>query len=228
MDDRFNTTAGWVLFAGVIGLGFSAVGSRLYNADRPESPEEGGYVIEGAVEEGDADAGPPLATLLATGDAAAGAQVFAKCIACHTINQGGATGTGPNLYAVMGTGIGKHAPGFAYSSALSGHGGIWDYEAMDAWLKSPRAFASGTKMSFAGLSKPEDRANVILYMRENGGGPALPTPEPPAAADGDTTLLEGAVLNGAVPATDTLGGEAAGAMAAPVPVGDTKSTNPVG
>ena len=81
---------------------------------------------------------------------------------------------------------------------------------MDAWLKSPRGFADGTKMSFAGLSKPEDRANIILYMKENGGGPALPAPEAPA--------VEEAPLDGAVPATETLGAEEAGAMAAPVPV----------
>lgn len=214
MDDRFNTTAGWVLFAGVIALGLSAVGSRLYNADRPEAPEEGGYFIEGAVEAGAEDAGPSLATLLATGDAAAGAKVFAKCTACHTIAQGGAAGIGPNLYGVVGTGIGSHAPGFAYSSALASHGGNWGYEELDAWLKSPRGFAEGTKMSFAGLSSPEDRANVILYMRENGGGPDLPTPEAPAAE----TVLEDAPLDGAVPATETLGAEEAGAVAAPVPI----------
>lgn len=214
MDDRFNTTAGWVLFAGVIALGLSAVGSRLYEADRPEAPEEGGYFIEGAAEAGAEDAGPSLATLLAAGDAAAGAKVFAKCTACHTVEQGGAAGIGPNLYGVVGTAIGSHAPGFAYSSALASHGGNWGYEELDAWLKSPRAFAEGTKMSFAGLSSPEDRANVILYMREYGGGPALPTPEEPAAEE----IVEDAVLDGAVPATETLGAEEAGAVAAPVPI----------
>lgn len=214
MDDRFNITAGWVLFAGVIALGLSAVGSRLYNADRAEAPEEGGYFIEGAAEEGAEEAGPSLATLLAAGDAAAGAKVFAKCTACHTIEQGGAAGIGPNLYGVVGTAIGAHASGFAYSSALSSHGGNWGYEELDAWLKSPRAFAEGTKMSFAGLSSGEDRANVILYMRENGGGPELPTPEAPAAE----AAPEDAPLDGAVPATETLGAEEAGAVAAPVAV----------
>ena len=124
-------------------------------------------------EEGAADSGPSLATLLASGSASAGEGVFAKCTACHTIAQGGADGIGPNLYGVMGTGIGQHVAGFAYSSALSGHGGEWNFENMDAWLTSPRAFANGTKMSFAGLSNPEDRANVILYLLENGGCPNL-------------------------------------------------------
>lgn len=220
MDDRFNTTAGWVLFAGIIALGLSAIGMRLYHADRPESPETGGYFIAGAAEEGSDDAGPSLATLLATGDAADGAKIFAKCMSCHTVNQGGSNGTGPNLYGVMGTGIGSHVPSFAYSSALKELGGVWDYESMNAWLTKPRTFVSGNKMNFAGLSKPEDRANVILYMVENGGGPALPTPEAPEAeepAEGEAVDGEAAPLDGGVPATDTLSGEAAGAMAAPVP-----------
>jgi len=222
MDDRFNTTAGWVLFAGIIALGLSAVSSRVYHADKAELPEEGGYPIEGAAEEGGEDAGPSLATLLATGDAAAGEKIFAKCTACHTIAQGGPAGIGPNLYGVVGAGIGKHAAGFAYSSDLAGHGGNWDYESLDAWLKSPRAFAAGTKMSFAGLGNPADRANIILYMRENGGGPALPTPEAPAAEE----PAADAVLDGAVPATETLGGEAAGAVAASVPAGEATADKP--
>ena len=125
-----------------------------------------------------ADSGPPLANLLAAGSAAAGEGVFAKCTSCHSIAQGGPNGIGPNLYGVMGQPVGQHAPGFAYSSALSGHGGQWTFENMDAWLKSPRAFASCTKMSFAGLSKPEDRANVMEFMSTYGGAPAKPEPAP--------------------------------------------------
>jgi cytochrome c len=178
MDDRFNTAAGWVLFSGIVALGLSSVTSRIFHADNPERPEEMGYPIEGVVEEGEGESGPSLAMLLASGDAAAGEKAATgRCGTCHTFDQGGGIKTGPNLFGVMGKPIGKHAAGFAYSPALSGHGGEWTYENMDAWLKSPKAFAPGTKMSFAGLSKPEDRANIILYMREQGGGPALPTPE---------------------------------------------------
>jgi len=112
--------------------------------------------------------------------------VFAKCMACHTIAQGGADGIGPNLYGVMGQPIGQHVAGFAYSTALAEHGGNWDFDNMSAWLASPRAFANGTKMSFAGLGDAQDRANVILYLLANGGGPALPPVpvEDPAAAEG--------------------------------------------
>jgi cytochrome c len=91
---------------------------------------------------------------------------------------------------VLGKPIGKHAAGFAYSGDLSGHGGDWSYENMDAWLKGPKAFASGTKMTFAGLGKPEDRANLMLYLMQNGGGPPLPVPEAAPAAEGDAAAAE--------------------------------------
>lgn len=193
MENRFNTIAGWVLFSGIVALGLSVLSGKYFHADKHERPETLGYVIEGAESEGGAASGPDLATLLATGDAAKGEKLFAKCMACHTAGQGGANGIGPNLFGVMGQPIGSHVAGFAYSGALSGHGGDWSYENMDEWLKSPRAFANGTKMSFAGLSKPEDRANMMLYLLQNGGGPALPTPAAPAeeaVAEGDAPAAE--------------------------------------
>lgn len=181
MTDRFNTIAGWALFAGIVALGLSIVSGMFFHGDKPVRPETMGYPIEGVVEAGGGAEGPALATLLATGDAAAGEASFAKCISCHTANQGGANGIGPNLWGVMGTQIGTHVPGFAYSSDLANHGGNWTFENMDAWLKSPRTFAPGTKMSFAGLGNPQERANVMLFMLQHGGGPTLP--EPPAAEE---------------------------------------------
>jgi cytochrome c len=215
MTDRFNTIAGWTLFAGIVALGLSSISSRVFHADSHEAPEVAGYPIEG-VEDPTGDTGPDLGTLLAAADAAAGEKVFAKCVSCHTADQGGANGIGPNVYAIIGKPIGKHAAGFAYSSALADHGGDWNYENLDKWLASPAGFAPGTKMSFAGLSKPEDRANVIAFLKSKGGGPDYPAPAAPAAAEG---------AEGEAPAGGVEGGaldpvEAAGAMGDEQPVAD--------
>lgn len=175
MDDRFNTAAGWVLFAGIIALGFSILSGKYFHADNPVSPETPGYVIEG----GEAEAGASEMTIaealnLEGVTAEKGAEVFKKCTACHTIEAGGADGIGPNLNGIMGKAVGGGRPGFAYSSALTEVGGNWDWENMSAWLKSPRAFANGTKMSFAGLSSIEDRAALMLYMNEQGSSLTVP------------------------------------------------------
>lgn len=192
MDDRFNTAAGWVLFAGIVALGLSVLSGKYFHADKAERPEELGYKIEGVVEEGaGAEAAVDLGTLLASATAEAGERVFAKCAACHTIEQGGADGIGPNLYGVMGTGIGEHAPGYAYSPALAGHGGNWTWENMDAWLESPRTFAEGTKMSFAGLSDPADRAAVMVYLESMGGAPPRPEPAAVEEAPAEEAAAEG-------------------------------------
>jgi cytochrome c len=189
---KSNTIFGWVLGSGIVALGLASVTRTYFGADNPTVHDDHyGYVIAAAEDTG-AQAGPSLAELLATGDAAAGAASFAKCQACHTIAQGGATGIGPNLYGVIGSAIGAHAPGFAYSADLAGLGGNWTYENLDQWLASPRAMAAGTKMSFAGLSDAQERANIILYLRENGGGPDLPTVEAVPAAEEGAEATDGA------------------------------------
>lgn len=185
MDDRFNTIAGWTLFGGIVALGLSSLSAHYFLADKEHRPETMGYAIEGVEEEGAAGGGAaelPLPNLLAAGDAAKGEAIFAKCKACHTAEQGGATGIGPNLFGIVGKPVGKHAAGFAYSPDLSGHGGTWDFATLDSWLKNPKAFAAGTKMSFAGLPKGEDRANVILYLNSLGSNLPLPAPEAVPAA----------------------------------------------
>ena len=210
MDDRFNTISGWVLFSGIVALGASIAAGMYFHADNHEYPEgqDPGFFIEGE-ETTEAGGGPDLGTLLANADAAAGEKVFAKCTACHTIEQGGANGIGPNLYGTMGKAIAGHA-GFAYSSALADKGGEWTWENMDAWLTSPRAFANGTKMSFAGLSKPEDRANLMEYLASMGGAPAKPAPAAAAAPEDEA----GVSVEGEEPTE----AEAAGAMGADEPV----------
>ena len=180
MDLKTNTIAGWALGAGMIALGSAIVGNMIFEGHRPEKM---GYAIEGVEEEGAGGAGAAvdIATLLPTADAAKGAEVFKKCAACHTINQGGANGVGPNLYGTMGEAIAQGKGGFGFSDALKAVGGTWNFENMDAWLQSPRKFAPGTKMTFAGLSNPQDRANVLVYLNQQGSNIALPAPKAGAA-----------------------------------------------
>ena len=200
MDDRSNTIAGWVLAGGIVALGLSIVTGMYFH---PEAPEKEGFAIvaEAAGEAGGA-AVVPIATLLATADIAKGEAVFKKCAACHNIAQGGANGIGPNLWAAMGKPHG-HVAGFAYSDALKSVPGNWDWEGMDKWLANPKKYAPGTKMTFAGLGNPEERANLILYM--NAQGSNLPLPPPPAAQAPADDADDAAAATGdaaAAPASD--------------------------
>lgn len=180
MNDRGNTIAGWVLAGGIAALGLSIVTGEYFHDERPEKM---GYVVEGVEEEageGGAAAEQPIAVYLAKADPAKGEQVFKKCAACHNADKGGPNALGPNLWGVLGEPIGQGANGFAFSDALKGKGGTWDWDQLSAWLKSPKAFAPGTKMTFAGLSKPEERADVIAFLNAHSDAPK-PMPAAPAA-----------------------------------------------
>ena len=104
-----------------------------------------------------------FATILASADAAAGARVFRKCGACHALEKGD-NGAGPYLYGIVGRDIAA-AEGFdKYSTTLAGLDGDWTVERLNAFIENPRGWASGTTMSFNGISKIEDRANLIAYL----------------------------------------------------------------
>jgi cytochrome c len=221
MNDRNNTIAGWVLFAGIVALGSSIVSSEVFNTHRPETM---GYPIEGVEIEGaGAEAAKPIEFYLASADVAKGEQVFKKCTTCHNVDQGGANALGPNLWGVVGKPHAAH-PGFAFSDALKSVPGSWDFKALDAWLANPKKYAPGTKMTFAGLGNPEDRANVIAFLNAHGSNLPLPAaPTETAAASPEKTAAEAAgagaekasnepVLNEAQAAKGgqkTLGGNAA-------------------
>ena len=182
MDDRTNTIAGWVLAGAAAALGLTVVTGEYFHAERPEKM---GYVVEGVEEEvgagGPAAPAHPVEFYLASADPAKGEQVFKKCAACHNADKGGPNALGPNLWGVLGEAIGQGAGGFAFSDALKTKGGTWDWKSLDAWLTSPKGYAPGTKMTFAGLSKPEDRADVIAFLNARSDAP-LPLPAAPAEA----------------------------------------------
>ena len=179
MDDRFNTIAGWTLFAGIVALGSSIVAGEFFHSERPEKM---GYPIAGVEQEGEggAAAEQPIEVFLAKADPAKGADVFKKCAACHNAEKGGPNQLGPNLWGVLGEPVGQ-GHGFAFSDGLAKKGGTWNWDNLSQWLTSPKAFAPGTKMTFAGLSNLQDRANVIAYLNQQSDAPK-PLPAAPAAA----------------------------------------------
>ena len=107
---------------------------------------------------------------LSGADPEAGAKLFRQCKACHTVEPGGANRVGPNLYGVIDRPVAS-VDGFKYSSAMRDHGGNWDIERLDAFLEDPRKTVPRTRMSFRGLSDPEDRADMIAYLNTQSDSP---------------------------------------------------------
>jgi cytochrome c len=165
-----------ILTAGIIASGSGVLSRMLY---RPHQLEEPVYKVEGTAEA----AGPaaaeektPLPVLLASADPAAGEKTARKCVSCHDFTKGGPNKVGPNLWGVVDRPVGKHE-GFSYSSAMASHGGNWDWESLDHFLTNPKAAVPGTKMSFAGIPKDKERADLLAYLRTLSDNPP---PLPPA------------------------------------------------
>jgi cytochrome c len=201
---EWNKIFGGILAGLVAVLGVSILSDMMFARHLPEKP---GFEVAG-VEEGPADGAPaaeaekPAAFYLASADVAKGEAVFKKCAACHNAAAGGANGTGPNLHGIVGSPIAAKA-GFSYSEALSGmKGKNWDWDNLWGWLKSPKNFMAGNKMSFAGVTKPEERAAVIAWLNTQSASP-LPLPAAPAeeAPAAEAAPAEGETAE-AAPATD--------------------------
>lgn len=165
----FDTMTGTKIVGGFCGTflifllgGWAAEG--LYHVG-PEGHGEHQQAYTIAVADSNADQAPPepvdVAELMKTADAAAGEKVFAKCKACHKIDN--TNGTGPHLNGVYGRDIAS-VPDFSYSSELQSLDGSWDAEKLFHFLHNPKEYAPGTKMGFAGLPKEKDRVNVIAYL----------------------------------------------------------------
>jgi cytochrome c len=196
MSDQFNTFAGWGLFAGVVALGGTLLAGEYFK-HHEVGQKDGGYYVAPVEDEagGPVEVDAPIGQRMAQADVASGETTFKKCVSCHTIAAGGANGLGPNLHAILGAKHGRSA-GFAYSAELIAKPGNWDFANMDAWLKKPKAYVAGTKMGFAGISKAQERANLIAYLNAQGSN----LPMPPVEAAGAAPAADAKA--GAVPAAD--------------------------
>ncbi len=117
-----------------------------------------------AADEPPVQSGPDVPRLLAAADPEAGAKTARVCTACHDFSQGGRNKAGPNLWDMIGATVGKR-DGFRYSSAMADFGGAWGYDELFAFLTKPKMYLPGTKMSFAGIRKPAELANLLAYLR---------------------------------------------------------------
>src|SRR5947209_20238014 len=122
----------------------------------------------------------PIEKLLASASVDKGANAAKKCQACHTFGKGEPNRVGPNLYGVVGRPKGTEG-GFDYSAPMKGKGGNWTIDDLDKFLANPRGFVPGTKMSFAGLPRGSERADVIAFLNTKSDNPA---PLPNAADAG--------------------------------------------
>ena len=205
---------GTLLF--VMGVGFLAeavyhpIEDRGPGLSLPEAQvaEAGGGAAEPAAPE------VPLGTLLASADPAAGQASTKKCASCHNFGEGESNKTGPLLYGVVGRVEGSHE-GFAYSDGMLAHkanGDTWTYENLNAFLTSPKTYTPGTKMSFAGVKDPKERANILAYLQT-----LSPTPVPFPAAEAAPAAAGAAApaAEGAAPAAEAAPAAAAPAAEAP-------------
>jgi len=119
-------------------------------------------------------ADPPIADAMKKADADNGSKLTRPCQACHDFTKGGPNKVGPNLWGVVGRKV-AGVDGFAYSDAMKAKGGNWGYDELYKFLANPKGVVAGTKMGFAGYPKPEDRADVIAYLRTLSDSP-VPLP----------------------------------------------------
>ncbi|WP_417516358.1 c-type cytochrome [Minwuia sp.] len=184
MDSMFfNKIAGAVLLVILIGFAITELSHVLVH---PHEEDTVAIAVPEIEATGETAAAEPeetvsIGALMMEADLVKGEKVFKKCAACHTVEQGGAKKTGPNLFGILNNDIAA-VPDFSYSATLAELEGDWTYEALNGFLADPKGYAKGTKMAFAGLKKDGDRADLILYLRSFGDA-ETPLPEPEVAAE---------------------------------------------
>lgn len=178
---KLNMIAGAILSVLLLTMGLGIVSEIIFHQGAPEKP---GYEI--IVAEADSEPAPaqdapqvePIAVRLASASAADGERLIRACVACHDFSSANTNKVGPGLWEVVGRAPASHE-GFRYSSGMQAYAQeheTWTYENLDHFLAAPRQEVSGTSMGYAGMRRPEDRANLVAYLRTLSDNPQ-PLPE---------------------------------------------------
>ncbi|WP_375454480.1 c-type cytochrome [uncultured Methylobacterium sp.] len=180
---ELNKVAGAVLGVLLFAVGSGFIAELIYHPkpagtagyDLPEAKEEAAAAPEAAKVE-------PIAVRLASANIEKGQGGTKACQACHNFEKGGPNKVGPNLYDVVERRKGGHE-GFEYSAGMKEKGGAWTYADLDGFLENPKTYVKGTKMAYAGIAAPQERGNVIAYLRTLSEAPKpLPAAEKAAEA----------------------------------------------
>jgi cytochrome c len=175
MSLEANKIAAAVLVGGLLTLSVGIATHMIYGTPSGSAVAAAGEAAAGG-EAAPVEAAAPvdMLPLIAAADPAAGEKAFNKCKSCHTVAKDGKNGVGPNLWGIVGN-HNAHMEGFAYSDAIKNLGITWDYDHLNQFLTNPKGYAPGTKMTFAGIKKPEERAALIRWLRDQADAPvALP------------------------------------------------------
>lgn len=179
---ELNKVLGAVLGTCLALLALSIAAGAIF---APEKPAKPGYAIAvketGKEQAATQEKAEPIEVLLAKASVEKGEAASKQCHACHTLTKGGPNRVGPNLWNIVGSERGEGRGGFNFSSAMKSKGGTWTYEELNKFLDNPQGYIPGTKMTFAGVKRDQQRADLIAYLHTLSDSPK-PLPKAAQAA----------------------------------------------